>query len=414
MTRNTPHALPNAQRTPWAYLGVGLLVLLTLVALTEVNYRFALANPGGNDFLARWMGAHMWLKEGLSPYNERVSLASQVAIYGRPADAGRGEDIAHFVYPLFSMLFFAPFGLFDYPLARALWMTLLEIALVALVPLSLRLANYPARGKTLLAWVLFSILGYIGVRTIVLGQFAGLNALLIVASLVLICNHRDLAAGLVLALTTSKPQMTFLLLPWVLLWASSTRRWRLVGGLLGGLAGLMLGSLALIPTWPQQFLHQLMEYPTYTNRIGSTLSIVAGLFPTLETPLNLLLHTGFAFFLGFAWWQAWGKGWPDFLYAALLTLVITNLIAPRTATPHYAALLPAVFLIFHAMEARRGRWGTYAVWGWALLLFVGHWVLFLTTLVGDMESAWMYLPLPIFCLVGLLWARRWWLAEARS
>lgn len=93
MTRNTPHALPNAQRTPWAYLGVGLLVLLTLVALTEVNYRFALANPGGNDFLARWMGAHMWLKEGLSPYNERVSLASQVAIYGRPADAGRGEDI---------------------------------------------------------------------------------------------------------------------------------------------------------------------------------------------------------------------------------------------------------------------------------------------------------------------------------
>lgn len=411
MASPKPHVTLNTP--PWVYLGAGLMVLVTLVALTEVNYRFALANPGGNDFLARWMGAHMWLKEGLNPYDERVSLASQMVIYGRPADTSRGEDIAHFVYPLFSMLFFAPFGLLDYPLARALWMTLLEIALVAVVPLSLHLAGYPARGKALLAWVLFTILGYIGIHTIVLGQFAGLNVLLILTGLVLIYNRSDLAAGLVLALTASKPQMTFLLLPLVLIWAFSTRRWHLVGGLLGGLVGLILGSLALIPTWPQQFLRQLMEYPTYTDRIGSVLSIVAGLFPNLETPLNVLLHAGFALFLGLIGWQMWGKGWPDFLYAALQTLVITNLIAPRTATPHYTALLPAVFLIFRALEARWGRWGTYAVWGWALLLFVGHWVLFLVTLVGDMESAWMYLPLPFFCLIGLLWARRWWLTEAQ-
>ncbi|MCX8025671.1 MAG: DUF2029 domain-containing protein [Thermanaerothrix sp.] len=413
MINRAPHESSPLQRTPWAYLGVGLLVLLTLVALTEVNYRFALDNPGGNDFLARWMGAHMWLKEGLSPYDERVSLASQVAIYGRPADASRGEDIAHFVYPFFSMLFFAPFGLFDYPLARALWMTLLEIALVALVPLSLHLAGYPTRGKSLLAWVLFNVLGYIGVRTIVLGQFAGLNALLIVTGLALIYHRHDVAAGFLLALSASKPQMTFLLLPMVLLWALSTRRWHIVASLLGGLAGLMLSSLALLPTWPQEFLRQLAEYPSYTNRVGSVLSIVAGLFPALQTSLNLLLHAGFVLLLGCAWRQMWGKGWRDFLYTALLTLSITNFIAPRTATPHYAALLPAVFLIFRALEARWRQGGTYAVWGGMLFLFVGHWVLFLTTLVGNMESAWMYLPLPCFCLIGLLWARRWWLTEAK-
>lgn len=175
-----PSQARTAQPTLWTYLGVMLLVLVTLAGLTWMNYRFALANPGGNDFLARWMGAHMWLKEGLSPYDDRVSLASQYAIYGRPADASQGEDIAHFVYPLFSMLFFAPFGLLDYTLARALWMTVLEVTLVALTPLSLRLAGYRARGGALALWVLFGLLGYIGIRTIILGQFAGLNAFLIV------------------------------------------------------------------------------------------------------------------------------------------------------------------------------------------------------------------------------------------
>ena len=91
------------------------LVLLLLLAgvvagLYWANYRFAQQNPGGNDFLARWTGAHLWVMEGTSPYDPQVSLASQQAIYGRPADVSKGEDIAHFVYPLHSMLFFAPFG----------------------------------------------------------------------------------------------------------------------------------------------------------------------------------------------------------------------------------------------------------------------------------------------------------------
>lgn len=401
-----PSQARTAQPTLWTYLGVMLLVLVTLAGLTWMNYRFALANPGGNDFLARWMGAHMWLKEGLSPYDDRVSLASQYAIYGRPADASQGEDIAHFVYPLFSMLFFAPFGLLDYTLARALWMTVLEVTLVALTPLSLRLAGYRARGGALALWVLFGLLGYIGIRTIILGQFAGLNAFLIVVGIALIYHRRDLEGGLVLALTASKPQMTFLLLPFVLLWALSTRRWRLAGGLVGGLTLLMLGSLALLPGWPMQFLRQLLEYPSYTNRIGSTLSILASQVPELETPLNVILHTGCALYLAVEWWRALGKDREKFLFATLLTLTITNLIALRTATPHYTALLPAVFLIFRAIEERKEKWGRAWVWGWALLLFVGHWVLFFATLEGNTESPWMYLPLPFFCLIGLLWARR--------
>ena len=170
-------------------------VIAVLIGLTWANYRFAQQNPGGNDFLARWMGAHYWVVDGISPYDERVSLASQQAIYGHPADISQGEDKNHFVYPLHSMLFFAPFGPLDYTLARALWMTLLEVSLFLLAIVSIRLADWRVSPLKSIALILFTLLWYHGVRTVIIGQFAGLNALIIALALLLIMRKQDFVAG---------------------------------------------------------------------------------------------------------------------------------------------------------------------------------------------------------------------------
>ncbi|UCF61921.1 MAG: hypothetical protein JSV37_04340, partial [Anaerolineaceae bacterium] len=95
----------------WFRIVLVFLVLAMLTGLFVANYRFALQSPGGNEFLARWTGAHYWVVKGINPYDPQVSMAGQMMIYGRPADPSIGEDIAHFVYPLPAMLFFAPFGL---------------------------------------------------------------------------------------------------------------------------------------------------------------------------------------------------------------------------------------------------------------------------------------------------------------
>ena len=86
-----------------------LVVIATLIGLTWANYRFAVQNPGGNDFLTFWMGARFWVMDGVSPYDEQVSIATQEMIYGRLADISKGEIRNEFVYPLHSMIFFAPF-----------------------------------------------------------------------------------------------------------------------------------------------------------------------------------------------------------------------------------------------------------------------------------------------------------------
>ena len=144
------------------YIVLLILVLGTIIGLTLVNFQFSSQNPGGNDFLARWNGAHEWLINGNNPYSNQVSEVAQRMIYGRLADASKGEDIAHFVYPIYSMIFFAPFALMDYTLARAVWMTVLELALIALTVVSIRIdrmeieAGDPGRDPVIfIALVLF-------------------------------------------------------------------------------------------------------------------------------------------------------------------------------------------------------------------------------------------------------------------
>jgi hypothetical protein len=397
----------NGQRRTILLLVTILVAIAALVGLTWANYRFAAQNPGGNDFLARWMGARFWVMEGVSPYDERVSLASQRMIYGRPADISQGEDKNHFVYPLHSMLFFAPFGPLDYTLARAMWMTLVEISLVLLAVVSLRLVDWEVRPFKLVVLIVFTLLWYHGLRTIILGQFAAINALLITMALLLIMRRQDFAAGMMLAFSTAKPQMIFLLIPFVFLWALSVRRRDIIGGLLVGLVVLMGIFLALMPTWPLQWLRQLLDYPSYTMQTGSPLSMIADTFPGIGRQLSIFLHTIFVGYMLLEWIIAWGKDERWFRWTALMTFVITNLVGYRTATTNFMMMLPALFLVFSLWEQRWRVGGRVAVWAVLIVLGLGLWPLHLATVQGNQEQAIMYLPFPFLCLIGMWWVR-WW------
>jgi len=366
---------------------IGLFVFL--IGLFVANYSFVRQSPGGNDFLARWTGAHYWLVEGVNPYDEEVSLAAQTMIYGRPADPSKGEDIAHFVYPLPAMLFFGPFGLLPFPIARAIWMTILEICLVVLGLIGLRLARWSPDHFTQAAVILFSILWYHGARAVIIGQFAVIEAVLIAIALLAIQREWDETAGIVLALTIAKPQMSFLIIPFVLIWSLRARRFKIVGWFLGAITVLIAGSLIALPSWPLGWLGQLLSYPSYTD---------------LGSPISILTRE---------WIMASGKDDPWFQWAAALTIVITNLIAFRTATTNFVVMLPALLIIFKTWEDRWGKGGLIASLLTLLGLLVGLWVLFLATVQGNVEHAVMYLPLPILTLIGLLWSRWWVISSTR-
>jgi hypothetical protein len=396
--RKSNHVLP--------FILIGVL-LAVLIGLTIFNYRFAVQNPGGNDFLVYWIGARFWLKDGVSPYSEEVRVATQEMILGRPPQVGDAENL--FVYPLYSMVFFAPFGLMDFVPARAIWTTIVEISLVILVFISLRVTGWRVSvGKTAIL-VLFCILWYHGFRNIILGQYAAINALLIVLAFALIQQKQDVPAGILLALSTSKPTMVFLLIPFVMLWAFSTRRWGIIQGALGGIIVLFLAMMALMPDWPLQWIYRVLDYPTATEYtlLDSPISYLTSLTPGIEATLTPVLHIVAGLYLLTEWVLAWGKDFKHFLWTVGMTLVITNLIAYRTATTNYMALLPVIFLIFRVWEYRWKTLGRVGVGLILLVLLIGLWALFITTVRGNLEAPIMYLPLPFFCLFGLWWVR-WW------
>jgi hypothetical protein len=388
-----------------------ILVILAFIlipaALTYLNYRFSVQNPGGNDFLARWNGAHEWMKNGKNPYSDEVSKSTQILIYGHPAKIKHGEDLNQFVYPLYSMIFFAPLGVLDYNLARAIFMTVLEVCMGLVCIISLRITNWKVKRFPLIGLMLFSLGWYCSVRTIILGQFSGLNALLILLAILAIQQKQDVVAGILLILSTSKPQMSYLLVVYVLFWAFTARRYRIIWSMVITFVVLMLGTIALLPTWPLDWLRQMISYPDYTGRVGSVMSIIAGWLPGIAKKLNFFLTAAAYLYLLTEWIRSRGKDVTTFVWTAFMTLVITNLVAYRTATPHYVTLLGPIFLICKVLEDRWHKTGTWINFGIFTFLLVGLWALFLATVRGVDEAAVMYLPVPFLSLFFLWWTR-WW------
>lgn len=381
------------------------LLLLLALAVGEtiaVHAYFTSRFPGGNDLYPRWRGAQLFWQDGVNPYSDEATAAIQQDIYGRLARPG--EDQVLFVYPFYTVFLLLPLIAFPYDWVQAIWIVLLQFGIVGGVVAMLRFLRWRQSPGLLAATLLWSVLFYTGLRTIVLGQFAGLVFAAMMGCLLALRQQRYGTAAALLALTTVKPQMSFLFVPALLLWGVGQRRWRFIGAFGGAMALLFAVSFLLVPTWLTQFVQQVFLYPSYTV-VGSPVHILSRVYaPWLGRPFEIAV---ILLALAIMLWQ-WRRlpqlavGSGGFLFVMGVTLLATNLVSPQTATTNYIMLyLPVLGALNMAtQEAQRGwLWvvGTYGV------TLVGVWWLFLATVRGDAESPIMFLPLPLWVLAALLW-----------
>jgi len=189
-----------------------MIFLGILFGITYINYGYCQNNPGGNDFLPRYLGTRLFLINGWSPYGEQTTEEIQKKIFGRLASDD--EDQSLFVYPMYTVLLVAPFSLIsDYALARALWMTALQLCLVITTITGFMLCYWKPPVWFWGTMILFSLLWYHSVRPLINGNLSIIVALLITLSLLSIQKNLDAMAGFLLSLTTIKPQMVILLIP---------------------------------------------------------------------------------------------------------------------------------------------------------------------------------------------------------
>ena len=392
---------PSRRELIVVILLLGLLFALDVYAVHSV---FTSRYPGANDFYSRWKGAELFWREGLDPYSDEATLAIQEGIYGRPARPE--EDPGPFAYPFYTVFLLAPLAPLSYAWAEAIWLVILQFSLVIGVLLCLALVDWRLPGWLVGLTALWAIAFYHSARTIFLGQFAGLVFLWLVGVLWALKTRRDVVAGILLALTTIKPQMSFLLIPALLVWVLGQRRWRFLGSF-GGTMALLLGvSFLVLPTWLGDFVAQVLRYPSYTA-IGSPVWIVTHHYlPWLDTPGEVVLSAMLLLYLLVECWRLprVEAGSKRFLWLVGLVLLVTNLVALRTATTNYVVLYLPLFLTLKLAAGRLRR-----VHLWLPLFYVlsgaALWVLFLLTVQGDYEHPIMYLPLPLGLLGALLWAK---------
>ena len=387
-------------------LGVGLFV-----GLTYANYQYSKTNPGGNDFLVHWVGTRSLITEGLNPYSDEVALRIQTFAYGRPARAGEHE--LRVAYPLYSVLLFLPFSLVsDFTLARALWMTVLEIGLVMLTILSMRLVRWKVGPLMLGFLILFSLLWYHGLRPLINGNAVILVALMIVGGFLALKNGADELAGVLFAFSSIKPQVVILLLAFVFLWALNRGRTRVIGWMVGTVFLMAASAALLIPDWIVHNLREVIAYPGY-NPPGTPRAAFMEWWPAWGSRVGLALTGVMALTLLVEWWAQRKADFRGFLWTACLTLVVSQWIGIQTDPGNFVVLIPVMCLAFSQLDERWRTGGRVFIIVNLLLLFGLIWYIFLNTLeVGDqpVQSAVMFFPLPGYLLLMLYWVK-WWAVQ---
>lgn len=223
------------------------------------------------DLYSPWMGTRELLLFGRNPYGPEVSHEIQMAFYGHAIDQTYGEpgvnavDEQRFAYPVYVVFLLAPTVHVEFSRLRV-WASAMFAVLTAIsVLLWLDVAQWRP-SKALIAAIVLFVLGspqvMQGLRLRQIGLVVGF--LLALAVWCVVRNHLAIG-GVLLALSTIKPQMVVLPLAWLLIWGASAlrRRWPLLAGFGITLATLVGWGELILPGWPRHFVDGLIAYRQY-------------------------------------------------------------------------------------------------------------------------------------------------------
>jgi hypothetical protein len=332
--------------------------------------------PRGNlsDLYPRWLGARELLRRGRNPYSAEITREIQQGYYGRPLDLARPDDPKDqqgFAYPVYVVFLLAPtIGLpFDAVQMGFRWL-LVGLAVASLL-LWLRVLGWkPSSGTMVILIVL--LVGWLPmVQGLKLQQLSLLVAALLAACGACLAGGWLFCAGALLALATIKPQLTWPLVLWLLLWAGSDwrSRRRFVFGF--GLVMLLLlgGAELVLPGWWRMFIAAIEQYHRYTQNQ----SVPAVMFGTVAGPILGVL--GVVACAVCVWGlRAESASTVAFGQATSLVMALTIFIIPMSALYNQVLLAPAILAllwsesageaVLPAVRLARAAGAILLVWPW--------------------------------------------------
>lgn len=366
-------------------------------------------SPRGNlsDLYPRWLGVRELLLHGRDPYGPEVTREIQVGYWGRPIDprrAGDPQDEVRFAYPVYVAFLLAPTVWMQFETVRIVLSWILEVLTVLSIWLWLRVYRWRPSLDAQLIFVLMVLGTYSVVQGIKLQQLSLLVCALIAAGLALMARGRLVAAGIVLACSTIKPQLVVLLCAWLVFWSFNNwcERKRFFWSFTASCALLVLAGEFLLRGWIGRFVQGLIAYQRYA---GTDSPLDALTTPLLGAVLGAVVLLGTA---AVCWhFQNSMVGSVEFNLVLAIVLAATLAVMPRLAPYNQLLLVPAVIVIGQSWRALwNGSTPIRVISAIAAFFLVWPWIVSLALMIGS-----FFLPR---ATVQRAWAAPLWTSPALS
>ena len=346
-----------------AYFHLVLFVprVLDARARRGLGGRYAL----GNDFYPVWLTARECLPRRCDPYSAEMTRKIQTGLFGRALDANiptdPPTDYRSLAYPAFADIVFAPAAVLDFPALRIVLAVVLPLLTTCSLGLWMLALNWRPTPIALAVMIPLALCNYPVLEALFAEQPGLIVGFFLAGAALALHRNRPLLAGILMALTTIKPQMTVLAIMYLLMRAacewnrSEAKNGRsFIAGFFATLALLMPTSLLLWPHWIGSWLGVVFGYHRY-----ATPQLVSDLLGPVWGPRlgPLLIAALLVFAITLAWRNRRAAlGSNDFWLTFTILLAITSVaILPGQAVYDHVILFPGILLLIRHWRDRPVR-----------------------------------------------------------
>ena len=340
----------------WVLLIASVLALVKLApTLTRPEYLKS------DDFTHFWVSEKLLL-QGENPY-DLIKIEQLKSEIGSTTPYSSTQPIT--LNPPWLISLILPFGLFDYPTSRLLW--LITSVVLILIASVLLWRTYNSHSKQRWLAILVAFIFAPSISVLEKGQVTTLLLIGIVGFLYFtITTPNDWLVGIFLAIASVKPQVILLFWIVLLFWVIQRRRWIILISAFITILTLMVIAILFNPAIFQQYLGMLQAYPLsdWANpTIGSYLRFF---WLGVDKYWLQILPAVLGVFWFIWYWSQHHATW-DWKQELPLILFVSLLTSPYYWTYDLLLLLPGIVIVTSWMAADWKRWSTLLLSG----LFLG-------------------------------------------
>ncbi len=393
---------------------VPILVILVIVGLTLLNVELDQKVVLEDQFAIRWNAARYWMKEGWSPYSDQTQQEA-IKLLETNNSLPNEREQGYFLDPAWVVYLFIPISFVPYPIAKAIWMMLTQLSIVASFLLAIKLSGIKMNGIEIFFSCLLGVLFYPLVRASLSASMLPFFIMLTLLAIQLALGGQGSQAGLLLLIAIWFNPVAIFAVVFLLIYLGSKRDNSLAQMLLIGFAFLMVTTLILFPNWIQEWFASLIRLDPGLDWLDTPWMGIARAFPGAYAQVAIGLHLFSFIMLLVEWYGLGGKNDRDVQWKLMLTLIISYFFNLYSDGSLFLFILPALFLFFKYFSEKWPLSGKIMLWISFIGLIVMSWRLVSDPLDGfPKEHAVIFLLVPSLIFLGLQYFRWWAIASPKA